>query len=193
MSPKTVEKNEEVRQQSKSNIMNAAFTLMARDGYESTSIAQIAKVAGVSKGLLYNYFSSKQELLMALVHGALEEWERIEEKLHSDNPSEKLRNIIDWFFMEISEHSEQWKMITALTFKIEKFEFIHDIALQKMENFVQLLEDILSKLNIENPSNEAQLLGALFDGIGMQYLILGKDLPIEEMKKYLIDKYCKPI
>ena len=62
MSPRSTLQNEKIRSESISNILNAAFKLMSAKGYDSTSIAQIATEAGVSKGLMYNYFQSKEDV-----------------------------------------------------------------------------------------------------------------------------------
>nr|MBP9744851.1 helix-turn-helix transcriptional regulator [Saprospiraceae bacterium] len=56
MSPRTKEQYTELRSQSKSIIEAAALELFGHQGYMNTSIAQIAQKAGVSKGLLYNYY-----------------------------------------------------------------------------------------------------------------------------------------
>jgi len=39
--------------------MNTVLQLFANNGYESTSISKIALTAGISKGLMYNYFRAK--------------------------------------------------------------------------------------------------------------------------------------
>ena len=67
MSPRSKEQIEQIRINSIQNILGAAFKLMAQNGYESTSISQIAKEAGVSKGLAYNYFKSKKDLAEAVL------------------------------------------------------------------------------------------------------------------------------
>jgi len=56
-----------MRQVSEQAIKQAALELFAHHGYHSTSISQIAKEANVSKGLVYNYFDSKEELLRHIV------------------------------------------------------------------------------------------------------------------------------
>ena len=101
MSPRTISKNEEIRQESMKKIMDAAFSLIAKHGYESTSIAQIAKKAGVSKGLMYNYFDSKEDLLEKLVTGAMNEGDKVIGALLDEDPRVTLRNIIEWFFKEL--------------------------------------------------------------------------------------------
>ena len=44
-------------------VIEAATALFAEQGYESTSVQQIVSRAGVTKGAMYHYFSSKDELL----------------------------------------------------------------------------------------------------------------------------------
>lgn len=44
-------------------LLDVATRLFARQGYESTSVAQIVEVAGVTKGALYHYYGSKDDLL----------------------------------------------------------------------------------------------------------------------------------
>ncbi len=59
MSPKSNKQFEEIRKNSRNKILDAAFELFAKQGFHSTSINQIAKQAGVAKGLIYNYFKKK--------------------------------------------------------------------------------------------------------------------------------------
>lgn len=48
-------------------ILRGAGAVFAREGYEGASMSRIALEAGVSKGTLYNYFTSKAELFGAYV------------------------------------------------------------------------------------------------------------------------------
>jgi hypothetical protein len=38
---------------------------------------------------------------------------------------------------------------------------------------------------------KAMLSVGLFDGIGVQYLVIGKDYPLDEMENFLIEKNCR--
>lgn len=51
-------------------ILEAALECFARHGYEATSVAEICKTAGVSKGAFYHHFPSKQAIFIRL----LEDW-----------------------------------------------------------------------------------------------------------------------
>lgn len=48
-------------------IRDTALTLFARQGYEATSLAQLANAVGIRKPSLYNHIDSKQALFMTLV------------------------------------------------------------------------------------------------------------------------------
>jgi len=48
-------------------IAEAAFAAFAEKGYSATTVAEVAKRAGVSKGLTYLYFRTKEELFKAVI------------------------------------------------------------------------------------------------------------------------------
>ncbi len=48
-------------------ITEAAFEVFAEKGYAATTIAEVAQRAGVSKGLTYLYFRTKEELFKAVI------------------------------------------------------------------------------------------------------------------------------
>ncbi|MGN0818445.1 MAG: TetR/AcrR family transcriptional regulator [Candidatus Coproplasma sp.] len=60
----------------KRDILNAALNLFSTQGYEATSISQIANAVGVRKASLYSHFKSKQAVLDELKNQVLEEYEK---------------------------------------------------------------------------------------------------------------------
>jgi TetR/AcrR family transcriptional regulator len=66
---------------SKERILHAAQTIFAQKGFEGSRVDEIARQAGVNKALIYYYFKSKEEILHALVHHAIEDF-----LAHIDNP-----------------------------------------------------------------------------------------------------------
>jgi AcrR family transcriptional regulator len=67
MSPRTSKQYEEIREEKRALIMDTALEHFANEGYFATTINHIAKHAGISKGLMYNYFESKEALLKAII------------------------------------------------------------------------------------------------------------------------------
>ena len=72
MSPRNKELNEEMRIHSRAALLAAARQCFAADGYFNVRIADIAQQAGMSQGSLYWYFTSKEELLKAILSEAFE-------------------------------------------------------------------------------------------------------------------------
>ena len=60
----------------KQKILDAALDLFSVQGYEATSISQIADAVDIRKASLYSHFKSKQEILDALIETVLEEYNR---------------------------------------------------------------------------------------------------------------------
>lgn len=55
------------KQERPREITDAAFQVFAKKGYAGARVEEVAKLAGVSKGLLYLYFETKQELFKAVI------------------------------------------------------------------------------------------------------------------------------
>lgn len=64
------------RGNTKQEILEAALELFSVQGYEATSISQIAEAVGIRKASLYSHFENKQAILDALIETTLEQYER---------------------------------------------------------------------------------------------------------------------
>jgi AcrR family transcriptional regulator len=76
MSPKTAKQFRSIREEKMALIMDVALQHFADEGYFKTTITHIARHAGISKGLMYNYFESKEELLIAIINRSMSEISR---------------------------------------------------------------------------------------------------------------------
>jgi TetR/AcrR family transcriptional regulator, fatty acid metabolism regulator protein len=76
-------------------LLDAAVRVFARKGFHASRVGDIAEEAGVAHGLLYHYFTSKDQVLEAVFH---ENWSvllaRIESVEESDEPAaDQIRHI----------------------------------------------------------------------------------------------------
>ncbi|MEW5548415.1 TetR/AcrR family transcriptional regulator [Peribacillus frigoritolerans] len=105
--PRTPEENDRIRQASKEKIRAAAMELFMKQGYYATSISDIAKQGGISKGLLYNYYKGKEELLSEMVEARIKEVvEVMEEAFTLNTPREQLEHIINGAIDNIHQKPE---------------------------------------------------------------------------------------
>ena len=89
------------RGNTKQEILEASLELFSMQGFEATSIAQIADAVGIRKASLYSHFESKQAILDALVKDILGQYEA-----HS------IFARVDW---ENPAHTKDMKMLTTDT------------------------------------------------------------------------------
>ena len=73
----------------KQRILDAALELFAEQGFEATSVLQIADAVGIRKASLYSHFESKQEILEALLKETLAQYDQhsIFAKANWDDPA----------------------------------------------------------------------------------------------------------
>lgn len=83
-SRRTAERKGDVRERA---ILDTCEALLARKGYDAMTVGDIAQGAGITRGALYFYFGSKQEVLTALVARTVEHlWERSRVTAQTEEP-----------------------------------------------------------------------------------------------------------
>lgn len=71
-------------------LLNVARTLFAEKGFEGTSVQDVVVAAGVTKGAMYHYFSSKDDLLYEIYGRVLRmQMERLEKFVSQEGPVEE--------------------------------------------------------------------------------------------------------
>ncbi len=86
------------REERRHQIVEGLITVMAKRGYESASISEIAKAAGLTSGLVHYHFKNKQEILLALLDElAKRHLEALATRLAEadDRPEDQLAAFID--------------------------------------------------------------------------------------------------
>ncbi len=90
MTDRSIAQEEKRRQ-----ILDAAVRVFARRGYHDSRVGDITEEAGVAHGLLYHYFTSKEEVLEAVFRDAwsevLDAFGAMEES--GEDPQEQLRHV----------------------------------------------------------------------------------------------------
>lgn len=188
--PRTPEQYEEIRSEKKRRIMDAALELFATEGYHATSISKIAETANISKGLLYNYFESKEELLKTITEAFSEEVTDMMDPDHDDNITLKeATQFIDLYFNMITSKPDRIKKYYQLTMQPFVSELITQIASNhKAAKTHQNFMDFLHKNNNPYPVETYLTIISVMKGFGIQYVfapqMYSKTL-IESFKNYL--------
>ncbi|MBX2815600.1 MAG: TetR/AcrR family transcriptional regulator [Saprospiraceae bacterium] len=193
MSPRSKEQLEIIRSESKAKILDAALHLFSQKGYAATTVSAIAQRAGVSKGLLYNYFSGKNDLLHGIVHQAMDIGEEILQtsQAQSAPPHQILCQIIDGVFFAIDSNRPFWKLLFQLTIQEGVMDMVKDLTTKQQAEQLRMATAIFEDMGIEEPSKEAYLFAAILDGMALQYVALPQEYPLQQQIQYLKERYVK--
>jgi len=191
MSPRTKNQFEEIRQKSRENIEKIALELFAIKGYHATSISQIAEKAGISKGLLYNYYKSKEHLLDSVIMKVYDEIMRIVQ-MSENLPAEKQ---IEQMIIQTIDHLKKnitfWKLYLFLVHQSDVHQKLSELYEKMRDDYLGYVVKLFQEMGSKNPTMEALMLGTMFDGIGLNYVTAPKDYPIDEISNYLVEIFVK--
>ena len=190
--PRTKEQNEEIRNKTRRLILDSSLKLFANKGFHGTSISDIAGAAGISKGLAYNYFESKEEILNAIFEEALNTGNILQEQLNNlADPYEKIAFIIQAMFNYIKHEEEFWRLYFAISLQPEIFATSQNVNIKLEQIYLKIIEKLFKEVRIKDPMSEARLFFAGLDGLGLQYFFYRDKFPFEKMKKYYMKRYSK--
>lgn len=95
-------------------IIQSAIHFFSKKGFQSTSVQEIAEYCGISKATLYNFFESKEEILIQVIDVSIERIIHNTMNVNLDNslsPKEKLIKKIDMQFGVIVENKNFIRML----------------------------------------------------------------------------------
>lgn len=186
--PRTKEQFEEMRIKSRDNIIQAALKLFSTKGYHATSTSAIAKEAGIAAGLMYNYFGSKDELLVSIIDRFFEELIiSVAKKFNKDDELLNARALIDTFIEHIIEKKEQWNLLISITFQPD----ISQLCANQVERFYLHQQNIFEKYfiekRIEKPKENAEILSIILHGAFLKYACSGNLHELMLLRKTVIE------
>ncbi|MEN8137413.1 MAG: TetR/AcrR family transcriptional regulator [Bacteroidota bacterium] len=190
MSPRTSKQLQEIKEQRGLLIIDSALKLFASEGYVTTSMQSIARDAGVSKGNLYNYFESKEELLKQVLMNGIIEFARIYgESPRAPKDEKEFEKLILSNFNQVAANIDFWKLYYNLVAQPGVQHLFSEIFTPVVAEFVGLYSQYYKNKGYKNAETKAMLLGSTFDGIMLGYIVMGESYPIDEVLKELIEKY----
>jgi len=188
MSPRTPEQFEEMRESRRKQIMVAALELFASDGYSHCSISQLASHAGISKGLVYNYFESKEALLVAIIEEGIHDiMTMIDPNQDGVLEPDEVEGFIRNTFKGIRDNLQFWILFINVVLQPPVKEFLEGKPFSNvMEYFGPKLLEYFEKMGYEDPYLEMLTFSAMIEGYGilLVYIFPNDELPIETIQKF---------
>lgn len=165
MSPKSAKQVNDIRTQKKELILNVALELFAENGFHATSISQIAKKAGISKGLTYNYFESKKAVLDEIINKAFDsiysEFDLNDDGVLSE---EEFRHFVKHIFKIMRGNTDFWKLYFSLMFQPTISDSVqHDYGDVSQKIFKVFYQFVINN-GSKDPESDLLVISALLKG-----------------------------
>lgn len=193
--PRTPKENDRIRQLSKGKICTAAMELFIMRGYYATSINDIAKQAGISKGLLYNYYSGKEDLLSEMVDARIRDVvEVMDGAISFATPSKQLEHIVNGAIDKIHQNPAIHRFYLHLQTQPEADEGLIKYSKLLVEENARLFElqcEIFERKGVEEPRKRSLYFSSVLQGIMLMIATYPQKFPIEEIKKQIIQEFCR--
>jgi AcrR family transcriptional regulator len=105
MTPRSEEATAQIKDDRQKQILLAALKVFIHKGFAAAKMSDIATKAGISYGLMYHYFQSKDEIYAELVRDAVDSSRRVIEQLRADDlePIDKMRALVAGIFKSVGE------------------------------------------------------------------------------------------
>jgi TetR/AcrR family fatty acid metabolism transcriptional regulator len=156
-----VEKNNKYHQ-----ILEAAVKVFARQGFHQSTVAQIAKEAGVADGTIYLYFKNKDDILVQFFRFRTKQvFESFREAVDGAEAStDKLRNLVRRHLAEFQRDRDG-----AVVYQVETHQNSR-LAEAQIREMSKMYRDLISEI-IEQGQQEGAIRKDLYVGLVKRFII----------------------
>ncbi len=168
----------------KQDILEASIRVFARLGIANTKMIDIAREAGIGKGTIYEYFRSKQEIIMAAFQDFMSKMDAAasDQLANVPDPVDKLSHIVDGWMNIVSEAYDEFRVLVdfwahSLRMEEDMGEFDLRGIIQNYRTFLAgIIEEGIAGGTIKPMDAEvmASIIIAALDGLVLHWII-GRD------------------
>ena len=179
-----------MRENKRAQIISAAIECFSNKGYHAVSISELAEFAGISKGLMYNYFKGKDELLRCVFQ------ETMDTMMNMFDPDKKglmekddLRKYLERFFKHLKSNLILWKMYMAIFSQPAVQEILKDEIMEASKQPMEMIGSYFKSQGYKNPMVEVAFVSTLFSGVVIEYIGDPENYPLDQIKKRILNLY----
>ena len=166
------------RGNTKRSIMETALQLFSVQGYDATSISQIADAVGIRKASLYSHFASKQDILDSLLEEVLQQYEQ-----HSVFAGK------DWEKDPSGLPMNSYEAVTMVQGQLQYI--VHDPLIQRGRKMLVIEQFRNSRLaKIQTRQNYTDIMSYF---TGMIRCLIEKGVLKDEDPQMMASQFCLPV
>ncbi|GGO01043.1 TetR/AcrR family transcriptional regulator [Saccharibacillus kuerlensis] len=135
-------RTEEQRKIRVQQIKDAAVKLFDTEPFHEIDLTRIAKETSFTRGNLYKYVSSKEEIYLLVIEDEMYDYVDDLKKTFSSNPTPDMENFAEKWAQTTNRHHRMLKLLSMLATIIEQ-----NVSLEKLVHFKQQLALIMAKMS----------------------------------------------
>lgn len=167
-------------------ILSKAIVLFSAKGFEATSIRKLAQECGISLGLMYNYFPSKEELLNSIIAESISDISKSFDVNYTGNLDKDFELYLTNVTEIIKNKRDFWRTFHQLRYNVELVKANEELMYETMLYIQQSLSKFLESKSRSSYFN--LMIFAMIEGMITHYLIL-QEYPIDEVKNEIVKLY----
>ena len=128
----------------KEAILDAAVVEIAGHGYHGTTVARIARRAGVADGTIYLYFENKEQILISLFDRAMDRFteQGADELARLPDPAARLTRIVELHLELVGSHRDL-AIITQVELR-HSLHFLDQLSRAKVGAYLQTIAEVIA-------------------------------------------------
>ncbi len=186
--PRTEKQFEQIRKEKKELILQTALELFAEYGFHATSINQIAKKAGISKGLTYNYFESKNDILEQIIDNGFHEIHDFVDPNNDDIlTEEEFTLFIEQCFDVVKSNLRHWKLFMTLMLQPVVSDNFIPRYMEAGEAMFKMMYEFLVSKGSKDPDGDLLIISSMIEGAFLYAIVAPELFPIDNLKDKITD------
>jgi AcrR family transcriptional regulator len=164
--------------------------MFAKHGYDRTSIARIARAAGISQGLLYIYFPGKDALLEAIFEQSMRDVEESFARADAAaSPGERVEQLVRGAFDILKRNQDFWRLSYGVRMQPGVLSGLGKRLTDWTAAIRATLGRYLAEAGVKEPELEAEVLFAVIDGASQHFVLDPHRYPLDRVADRIISRF----
>jgi len=194
--PRGDRRNRQLREAARGRILDGSVAAFAEKGFRAASMDDVARAAGVSKGLAYFYFRSKEALLACVLEERIAHLFDVVRGLDPHAPArERLTQLVGALFSRVIREPELFRLHLSLTLE-RSLSGVATRSLRRVarshDTYLAAVRDLCADLGSADPDLDALLLRSALLGVFLRYVRAIEDVPLDRLCSRLLELFGGP-
>ncbi len=165
---------EKQKEQTRGEIVRAAFELFGRHGYDEVPMERISEAAGVSRATLFNYFPKKELILQHIARARVERLKEIVARFDVDGRRASFGDVVSLFLQITEENVRIAGGARRLLLKVWFQQASHGYLMASREEALTVLSGVIERIPGRKPISTrlvAEMMFAIFMATMLEWLM----------------------